>query len=234
MKKELRIFMVILGSVWIFPVFAQAAQEIEIVFDASRSMNELAGNQSKLDAAKKSIATVADQIVPGSKVGLRVFGTAQVKENVRESCFDSKLLMPIAGYDKATLIMDVMGFQALGQTPLGYSLELAGKDFTPAPEIQKTIILISDGEESCGKNPVAVVKNLQIAGEEGLSLLKAMLTKQHNLPVAVFSAYVTPELEKQAYEAGAVDVIHKNIGFDVLLGKIHRILAARHRLLGEA
>ncbi len=147
-----------------FPVHAQPSGQIEIVFDSSRSMNEPMENQTKLEIAKKSIVTVADQITPGALVGLRVFGTTPVKDNVRESCFDSTMLMPIASFDKPSLIMKVMQLQAYGQTPLGYSLELAGKDFNPSPDVKKTIILISDGEESCGKNPVAVVKNLQAQG----------------------------------------------------------------------
>lgn len=150
-------------------VFCEASasadtQQIEILFDSSRSMLEKAGPQTKLEAAQQALIKLAGEIAPGSNVGLRAFGTAPVTGNVRESCFDSKLLIPIGPYSSVAMVRQVTGFQANGQTPLGYSLELAGKDFDLSPEVQKTIVLISDGEESCGKDPVAVVKNLQAQG----------------------------------------------------------------------
>ena len=143
---------------------AQEFGEIEIIFDASRSMNEASGTTTKLDAAKQALSTVANQITAGSRVGLRVFGKNPVQGNIRQVCQDSELVIPIQPYQRETMVSSVLGLRAFGQTPIGYSLELAARDFSASGDVKKTIILISDGEESCGKDPIAVVRELQAQG----------------------------------------------------------------------
>ena len=127
-------------------------------------MNDPMGPATKLEAAKKSLTTVLDQIQPGSNVGLRVFGKTPVQNNVSESCTDSQLVIPIGPLQKEEMIASVYTWQAFGQTPIGFSLEQAAKDFSPSPDVKKTIILISDGDESCGKDPISVIENLKAQG----------------------------------------------------------------------
>ena len=143
---------------------AEPTSEIEIIFDASRSMLDANGPTTRLDAAKKALTTVVGQMGPESRVGLRVFGTAPVKENVNESCADSKLLIPVGPIQKEEMIARVYALNAYGQTPIGYSLEQSASDFSQAADVKKTIILISDGEESCGKDPVSVIQALKAQG----------------------------------------------------------------------
>lgn len=143
---------------------AQPAGEIEIIFDASRSMNEAAGGTTKLDAAKQALTTIANQITPGSLVGLRIFGKNPVQGTVQQACLDSELTLPISPFQKERMIAQVLALQAQGQTLIGYSLELAARDFSNPAGGPKTIILVSDGEESCGRDPVAVVESLKSQG----------------------------------------------------------------------
>ncbi len=143
---------------------AQSAGQIEILFDASGSMNEASGGTTKLDAAKQALATVAGQIAQNSNVGLRMFGTTPIQGNISESCTDSILALPIGPFQKDTMVSKVLPIKSYGMTALGYSLEQAAKDFTPGGEVKKTIILISDGEEPCGKDPIAVMNDLKAQG----------------------------------------------------------------------
>lgn len=143
---------------------AAAPAEIEIVFDASGSMNDAPRGIPKMEEARQALFTIAGQIDAGSRVGLRVFGVTPVRENIRASCTDSKLLLPIGPFDAARMTAEVQPLKSYGMTALGYSLELAGGDFNPTPEVKKTIILISDGEETCGKDPVAVIEALKQKG----------------------------------------------------------------------
>ncbi len=164
MKKP-ALFVLLLAIFFLAP-FAQAQgpSQIEIVFDASGSMNEISTGVTKMDTAKKALTTIANQIPTGSSVGLRVFGVTPVRENIRESCTDSRLLIPIGQYDATRMISQVQPLKSYGMTALGYSLEKAGTDFAPAQDVKKSIILISDGEETCGKDPVEVMKNLKAQG----------------------------------------------------------------------
>lgn len=143
---------------------AQPPHEVEIIFDSSRSMNDLSGAQTKLEAAKKALTTVMGQIEAGANVGLRVFGHHPVYGDISEACRDSHLVMPIQPIRKEDMIASVYVLQAYGQTPIGYSLQLAANDFSPSPEVGKTILLISDGEESCGMDPIQVVETLKAKG----------------------------------------------------------------------
>lgn len=145
--------------------FATAPAEIEIIFDASGSMNDPTREGiPKIDAAKEALTEIAGHIEAGSKVGLRVFGTDPKDGDPDASCRDSKLVLPISGFKKENMVNQVVGLLAQGQTPIGYSLKMAAKDFTAGPDVKKTIILISDGEERCGVDPVAVMADLKRQG----------------------------------------------------------------------
>ncbi|MBI4354803.1 MAG: VWA domain-containing protein [Candidatus Omnitrophica bacterium] len=147
--------------------FAKAVQETEILFDASSSMNERSGEAFKLDVAKQALTTIAGQIPADANVGFRVFGQHPIRERggtKEESCRDSELAFPIQPFEKERLLAALSSLQAYGQTAIGYSLQLAAKDFTPSPEAEKTIILISDGQETCGVDPVGVVQALKAQG----------------------------------------------------------------------
>lgn len=152
----------ILSLIFISPAFAQENAQIEIIFDASNSMNEASGSLTKMDVAKQALTTLAGQIAQGSQVGLRVFGHKPVQNNIRESCTDSELLLPMSAFQSDDMVSRVLPLKSYGMTALGYSLELAASDFTP--DAKKTIILISDGEESCGKDPAQVMEALKARG----------------------------------------------------------------------
>lgn len=144
--------------------YAQAPAEIEIIFDASGSMNDAPRGMTKLEEAKQALSTAAAQIPAGARVGLRVFGVTPVRENIRESCTDSRLLIPIGQFDPARMQAEVAPLKSYGMTALGHSLELAAKDFSSGAGVEKTVLLISDGEETCGKDPAAVIQALKQQG----------------------------------------------------------------------
>ncbi|MBN1688030.1 MAG: response regulator [Candidatus Omnitrophica bacterium] len=81
------------------------------------------------------------------------------------------------------------------------------------------------------EKPDLVLMDILIPGEEGLSLLRRMPNeKDKRIPVIVFSGYVTPEIEKEAYEAGAVEVLKKDITLHELRDKVKKIISAGPRL----
>ena len=84
------------------------------------------------------------------------------------------------------------------------------------------------------QTPDLVLMDLQIPGESGLSLLKRFPQgKGKRIPIAIFSAYITQDIEKQAYLAGAIDVIPKDLGTAELRQRVRKLLEAKHRLFGE-
>ena len=166
MKKITRILSLtlFLFALRVLNAYAEPAGETEIIFDASGSMNESKNNVVKLDMAKEALTTIAGQIPTGSNVGLRIFGSTPVTGNASESCEDSKLIFSISGFQKDAMVQNVSGLKSYGMTALGHSLELAGKDFSAGQDVKKNIILISDGEETCGKDPIGVMEALKAQG----------------------------------------------------------------------
>ena len=66
-----------------------------IVLDASKSMNEDAGNGgTRLDAAKKAVGTLVDRLPEGVPLGLRVYGSKVSEVSRAEGCKDTELTVP--------------------------------------------------------------------------------------------------------------------------------------------
>lgn len=85
------------------------------------------------------------------------------------------------------------------------------------------------------RRPDLVLMDLRMPGENGLEVLKRFpKEKGRRVPVALFSSYITQEIEKEAYAAGAIDVIPKDIETADLRERVRHLLRAKHRLFGEA
>lgn len=139
--------------------------DIVLVLDASGSMfNELDDGRLRITAAKEALATFISRL-PESEdlsVGLRVYGS-QMMALDPGACEDSLLTVPVGPVDRGLLQTTVRGTEALGATPIAYSLERAAEDLAGATG-RKLIVLVTDGEESCGGDVRAVAERLAGAG----------------------------------------------------------------------
>lgn len=103
-----------------------------------------------------------------------------------------------------------------------------GHEVATFPSGEKLLALLSQDR------PDLVLLDFQLTEESGLSILKKIpQTKGKIIPVVIFSGSINAEFEKRCYEAGAVEVIHKGLDAKDLSFKINKIIAAKHRLLGE-
>lgn len=84
------------------------------------------------------------------------------------------------------------------------------------------------------EKPDLAIMDLSVPGESGLSLLQKIREKSPKLPVVVFSGSVTPEIEKDAYAAGAIEVIQKGVPVSELRDKIKKIIESSHKILGSS
>jgi len=140
---------------------------VVLVLDASGSMfNELPDGRFRITAAKEALATFVSRLPESTElsVGLRVYGS-QVMALAEGSCQDSLLTVPVAPLDRQLLLNTVQTTEALGATPIAYSLELAADDLAGATG-RKIIVLVTDGEESCGGDVRAVAERLAGVGFE--------------------------------------------------------------------
>jgi hypothetical protein len=141
----------------------QAPKSVEIIMDASNSMWGQIGGEAKITIARKVLAQIINGLPDSMNVGLRVYGH-RYGLNDAKACTDTELLVPIAPVAKAQLIDTVNKIQLKGKTPLVISVMDAVKDFEKIPN--GTIILVTDGIESCNGDIKSIAPAIKAAGLE--------------------------------------------------------------------
>ncbi|HEY6889500.1 MAG TPA: VWA domain-containing protein [Solirubrobacter sp.] len=149
-----------------------------IVLDASKSMNEDAGNGgTRLDAAKKAVGTLVDRLPEGVPLGLRVYGSKVSEVSRSEGCQDTELTVPVGPLDKNALTGPVDALQGKGRTPIGRSL-LAVPDDLGAAEGRRSVVLITDGGDNCA--PPDPCKAAERVAKRGVDLSISVVGFQVN------------------------------------------------------
>jgi Ca-activated chloride channel homolog len=145
---------------------SQAQTYVQLILDASGSMwNKLEDGTYRITAAKDVLGNFIKGLPTGDlNVGLRVYG-ATMNAMDEGSCDDIQLVVPMEGVDKPGLQAAVDATKAKGATPIVKALEQAAADF-PAEAAKKLIVLVTDGEESCGGDLNAVAESLKAQGIE--------------------------------------------------------------------
>ncbi len=153
------------------PTIAQAPTTgektyIELILDSSISMTaRVEGSRSRLDVAKSVMEQIIRELPddPNLQIALRIYGAELDPELA--ACSDSVLVQPFAPVARArqNMIDKVKSMKASGMTPIALSLEQAAIDF-PDKKARNVIVLVTDGEESCGGDPCAVSARLQAQG----------------------------------------------------------------------
>ncbi len=139
-------------------------RRVEIILDVSGSMKAPMGSGSKMDAAKRAIREAITGLDEGGVVGLRYYGHRVPQERKAESCKDTELVVQFQALDRSSFLRVVDGAVPRGQTPIAYSLEQAARDFGAPSDEERSIVLVSDGEETCGGDPLATVRDLAAQG----------------------------------------------------------------------
>jgi hypothetical protein len=139
---------------------------LELILDLSGSMaRDVGGGETRMEAAKRVMNDVIAALPEreGVNVGFRIYGHLgdNTESRRQESCQSSELVVPIQGVDKPALLAEVAAARPIGWTPIALSLERAGGDFQAAPDVANHILLVTDGEETCGGDPCAVAESLK-------------------------------------------------------------------------
>ncbi len=134
-------------------------EKILFIVDFSNSMNEKIGHNSKLEIALSTMQDILQMIPQNVSVGLRVYGH-KTGFTPRQSCSASELISPIVQNNAVNVFSKLKSVDAVGWTPITYSLKQAAFfDFADTSG-KKRIILISDGGENCDESPCDFVIEL--------------------------------------------------------------------------
>lgn len=137
---------------------------ILILLDCSFSMKEkLEGNMQKMDAAKMVLQQALTRVPSDVNLGLRVFGQGYTGDPFMD-CKQSALLVPLGQGNRRSIIERVRQVHPYGLTPLEYGLRQAAENDLAGLNGPKTLILISDGADTCGGNPCEFIKQLPRMG----------------------------------------------------------------------
>jgi VWFA-related protein len=139
-----------------------APSQIELILDASGSMKLRVEGRPKIDIAKEVMAQIIKGLPNDAQVALRIYGH-RIREGRSGDCQDSQLVFPFGKIDKPRMLARVREVNALGTTPIAYSLKQVARDFGRARG-EKMVILVTDGKEECGGSPSAVVSELVARG----------------------------------------------------------------------
>lgn len=172
MKKNLLLFTAVF-SLFLTSNFSRAEQApevgpiyVEVILDASNSMNEEVEGVAKIVTAKQVIASLASSLDPSIQMSLRVYGDHFDPLGTKEkACQDSALAVGFGANNREQIVAAAQSVIAKGYTPIAFSLQQAyNLDLMPIQEGSQSIILVSDGKESCGGDPCALVKELKARG----------------------------------------------------------------------
>lgn len=136
-----------------------AADAVEIILDASGSMLQKIGSARRIDIAKQTLTTLTNSTIPaGTPFALRVFGREV------DSC-ETQLDVPLSPLKPAEVGTKIKALVAKNnaKTPIGASLEKVAEDLQAAKG-ERLVILLTDGEETCGGDPAAAIAALRAAG----------------------------------------------------------------------
>ncbi len=139
---------------------------IEVILDVSGSMAARIQGQRKMTLARAALHEAIRGLDSSAfLVGFRAYGfDNSVPKTPEASCPNTELLNSIAADQIASIREQVDRLQPFGYTPIAKSLELAGQDLSNTTSSKQMIILISDGEETCGGDPIAVAAQLRAMG----------------------------------------------------------------------
>lgn len=141
-----------------------------LVLDASGSMAAAAGGgESKMQAAKGALLRFVNVAANVYNLGFLVYGHKgnNTEAGKAESCAGIELLAPLGQLQRETFSTVLDQFQPTGWTPIAAALTEAGKAFQGKEGGRNRIVLVSDGIETCGGDPVAVAQQLY---EQGLAV----------------------------------------------------------------
>ncbi|MEH6728415.1 MAG: VWA domain-containing protein, partial [Hyphomicrobiales bacterium] len=137
---------------------AEAEPTSMFILDASGSMwGRLPDSQMKIVAARDAMSELVGALPDNISTGLIAYGHRR-----KGDCGDIEVVQEATPGGGSKIADIIATLQPRGKTPISDALKLAGNKLTGI-EDQTTIVLVSDGIETCEGNPCAVAEALAAA-----------------------------------------------------------------------
>lgn len=135
-----------------------AANKVIIILDASGSMWAQIDGKPKLEIARESLRTVLQSTPADAEIGFMAYGHRE-----KGSCDDIQLIVPPQPGSASAISAAADSLKFLGKTPLTAAVKQAAEALKYT-EDKATVVLITDGLETCGGDPCALGKELEASG----------------------------------------------------------------------
>jgi Ca-activated chloride channel family protein len=142
------------------PVQAPPTRILFLV-DASRSMTDIWGTGTKMAAAREVIGKIVDTLsqVDNLEIALRLYGHMSYQSEY--NCQDSRLEVGFRSGNHQAVKAKMADIRPKGITPIAFALAQSAKDFPEDPNSRNIIIMITDGVESCDRDPCYEIELLR-------------------------------------------------------------------------
>jgi hypothetical protein len=136
-------------------------RNLEIVLDASGSMKLPLGKSTRWQTALQVLDQLVGTLPDDFNVALRVYGHRYSSRSA-QTCADTELVVPIGKLDRRRILTSANNVRPRGETPLIRSVLETANDLRPLGN--GSVILITDGEESCHGDPKKAADELKASG----------------------------------------------------------------------
>ncbi|GAA4802750.1 VWA domain-containing protein [Nocardioides caeni] len=141
------------------PTFTSAP--VMVVLDSSGSMEETDVYPSRWDAAVGATYSLIDAMPARHEVGLTVYGAG---ENSYDECQDVSVPIPVSPLDRESFKSTLANYGPVGLTPISLALSQAAAQLPTGEEA--TIVLVSDGLDTCEVPPCETAADLKEANPD--------------------------------------------------------------------
>lgn len=136
------------------PLSALGQPSMLYILDGSGSMWGRVGEEPKISAAKTVLGDLIAETPDGVHVGLMSYGHRR-----KGDCKDIELLIR-PGNDRSAVAARIEAIAPKGKTPIGDALTQAAEQLAKGGD-EDTLVLVSDGLETCGGDPCATAATLR-------------------------------------------------------------------------
>jgi len=140
------------------PIAASAADDVMIVYDGSNSMWGQIDGMSKIEIARGVIADLIETWPASTNLGLLAYGHRRVGD-----CTDIELVVEPGPVERGAFLEAINSIVPHGRTPLTAAVEQAA-EFLSYRDNPATVVLVSDGVETCQADPCALAAQLERQG----------------------------------------------------------------------
>ncbi|WDP87018.1 MAG: VWA domain-containing protein [Desulfobacter sp.] len=138
--------------------YAGGKSNLILIFDASGSMWGQINGKAKITIAKEAMDLIINDLPKDINIGLVAYGHRR-----KGDCDDVETMIPLGPLNAETFLAKIKSLNPKGKTPMVRSIRKTAEAIKHL-EDETTILLVSDGEETCDPEPCNFVVQLEKLG----------------------------------------------------------------------